>query len=56
MKTTDLAFVETDKTALNRYKSERAIYRQLVSMKKELDEVKEKLSRVCDVIERIEKK
>lgn len=56
MRTTDLAYVETDKTSLLRYKSERAIYRELNSMKKELADVKEKLSSVCEIIERIEKK
>lgn len=53
---TDLAFVNTDASALARYKADRNIYRELSTMKKELAEVKTKLADVCVIIERIEKK
>ena len=48
------AVLNTDVTALNKYKQERALYRKVESLTKELVMIKETLSRVCEKLEKIE--
>lgn len=48
------ALINTDVAALNKYKLERDNYRKMESLSNELTEVKQTLSRLCDVIEKLE--
>lgn len=49
------ALLNTDVAALNKYKSERALYRKVEILTKELTMVKETLGRVSARLEKIEK-
>lgn len=49
------ALLNTDIAALNKYKSERALYRKVEILTKELSMVKETLGRVSARLEKIEK-
>lgn len=48
------AIINTDLTALNKYKQERALYRKVSSLTKELELVKLKLQQVCERLDKIE--
>lgn len=49
------AVINNDAQALNKYKQERALYRKVEVLTKELVTVKETLVRVCEKLEKIEK-
>jgi hypothetical protein len=49
------AVLNTDVAALNKYKSERALYRKVEVLSKELTMVRETLGRVSARLEKIEK-
>lgn len=48
------AVIATDIAALNKYKMERKLHRQVMSLTKELEEVKITLARVCEKLEKVE--
>lgn len=48
------AIINTDLAALNKYKQERALYRKVSSLTKELELVKETLRQVNERLDRIE--
>lgn len=48
------AVLNTDVAALNKYKKERALYRQVESLTKELEKVKKCLNNVCEKLDKIE--
>ena len=48
------AVLNTDVMALNKYKQERALFRKVEMLTKELVAVKETLVRVCEKLEKIE--
>lgn len=48
------AVINTDLAALNKYKQERALYRKVEMLSKELVSVKETLARVCERLDQIE--
>ena len=48
------AVLNTDVIALNKYKQERALYRKVETLTRELVTVKETLARVCQLLEKIE--
>jgi hypothetical protein len=48
------AVINTDAQALNKYKQERALYRKVEVLTKELVVMKETLVRVCEKLEKIE--
>ena len=48
------AIINADATALNKYKLERDSYRKVEKLSEELQDVKQTLSRLCDVIEKME--
>lgn len=50
------AILSTDVAALNKYKSERALYRKVASLTKELETVKECLMRLSNRLDQIENK
>ena len=50
------AVVNTDLVALNKYKSERALYRKVERLSNELVEIKMCMSRLCERLEQIESK
>jgi hypothetical protein len=50
------AVVNTDVAALNKYKQERALYKKVNALAKELEEMKICLLNVCDRLDRIESK
>lgn len=49
------AILNTDVAALNKYKMERKLHRQVAQLSKEVEEIKEILSRVCKKLEEVEK-
>ena len=49
------AIINNDVQALNKYKQERALYRKVEVLAKELVVIKETLVRVCEKLEKIEK-
>lgn len=49
------AVINSDVQALNKYKQERALYRKVEVLTKELVVMKETLVRVCEKLEKIEK-
>lgn len=49
------AVINNDVQALNKYKQERALYRKVEVLAKELVVMKETLVRVCEKLEKIEK-
>lgn len=49
------ALINNDVAALNKYKVERKQIRKIEQLSKELTEVKKTLSRVCKILEKIEK-
>ena len=50
------AVLNTDVVALNKYKSERALYRKVEMLSNELVEIKMCMSRLCERLEQIESK
>lgn len=48
------AVINTDLAALNKYKQERALYRKVEILSKELVSVKQTLARVCERLDQIE--
>jgi hypothetical protein len=50
------ALINNDVAALNKYKLERNNYRKIESLGEELTEVKQTLSRLCEVIEKLERR
>jgi len=48
------AVIATDVAALNKYKMERKLHRQVKSLTQELEEVKITLARVCEKLEKVE--
>lgn len=50
------ALINNDTAALNKYKLERSNYRKIESLSEELIEVRHTLSRLCEVIERLEER
>jgi len=48
------AIINADAAALNKYKLERDSYRKVEKLGEELQDVKQTLSRLCDVIEKME--
>ena len=50
------AILNTDVQALNKYKQERALHRKVEALSKEIVEIREILIRVCDKLEKIEKR
>lgn len=48
------AIINNDVAALNKYKMERDSYRKVEKLSEELQDVKQTLSRLCDVIEKME--
>jgi hypothetical protein len=48
------AVLNTDMAALNKYKSERALYRKVESLTKDLVEIKQCLIHISDRLEKIE--
>jgi hypothetical protein len=49
------ALLNTDASALNKYKQERALHRKLTKLGNEVQQIKELLSTVCDRLDQIEK-
>ena len=50
------AVLNTDIAALNKYKKERALYRQVESLSRELHVVKKCLNDICEKLDKIESK
>ena len=50
------ALVNKDAAAFNKYKLERDNNRKVESLSKELAEVKQTLSKICDIIQKLESK
>lgn len=50
------AILNTDASALNKYKQERALHRKVESLSREVGEIKNLLNSVCDRLEKIETK
>jgi hypothetical protein len=50
------AVINTDVSALNKYKSERALYRKVDTLQRELNEAKACLQRLSDRVDNIEKR
>jgi hypothetical protein len=48
------ALINSDVSALNKYKLERDNTRKMESLSKELTEVKQTLAKLCDVIQKLE--
>lgn len=48
------AILSKDVAALNKYKSERALYRKVASLTKELEQVKECVARLSNRLDQIE--
>jgi uncharacterized coiled-coil DUF342 family protein len=49
------ALLNTDASALNKYKQERALHRKLTKLGNEVQQIKELLSTLCDRLDQIEK-
>lgn len=50
------AIINTDAAALNKYKLERNNQRKVESLAEEVKEIKNTLGRICEMIEKMEKK
>jgi len=50
------AVLNTDAAALNKYKSERALYRKVANLTSELEEIKELVMRLSERLDSIENK
>lgn len=48
------AIINTDVTALNKYKQERALHRKVNALSKEVAEIKQTLTRVCETLDKTE--
>jgi uncharacterized coiled-coil DUF342 family protein len=48
------AIINTDVTALNKYKQERALHRKVDALSKEVAEIKQTLTRVCETLDKTE--
>ena len=48
------AIINTDVSALNKYKQERALHRKVDALSKEVAEIKQTLARVCETLDKTE--
>ena len=48
------AVVNTDVNALNKYKQDRALHRKVDALSKEVAEIKQTLTRVCETLDKTE--